>query len=80
MSMTGEQQAHRPTSPIKKRKKKKGSGVGGVLMVYKPVWPGTVTNEAGDSQTHALGKREGKKREKGTEVGDGPINRPSATI
>ena len=49
-------------------------------MVYKPVWPGTVTNEAGDSQTHALGKREGKKREKGTEVGDGPINRPSATI
>ena len=38
-------------------------------MVYKPVWPGTVTNEAGDSQTHALGKREGKKKGKG--YGDG---------
>ena len=68
MSVTGGQQAHRPTGPEKKErergKKKKLS------TVYGPGRPGPVTGEAGDPQTHAPRKGE---RGKGREIAEGSI-------
>ena len=44
---------------------------GGVMLtVYWPVWPGSVTNRAGNPQTHTWEGEKGKD----TEIGDGPKN------
>jgi len=57
MSVTGGQQAHWPRKEGEKK----------VPMVYGPLWPSPVINEAGDPRTHPGKKGKGKEIVSGSE-------------
>ena len=67
MSVTGGQQAHRPTGPENKENSLQAS----------PAQPSPVTGEAGDPQTHAPRKGE---RGKDREIAEGSIKQNSSDV
>ena len=48
--------------------------------VYRPVWPGPVTGEAGDPQTHAPRKGGKGERGKDREIAEGSIKQNSSDV
>ena len=48
--------------------------------VYKPVWPGPMTGEAGDPQTHAPRKGGKGERGKDREIAEGSIKQNSSDV